>query len=95
MPSKSRHSRRKHSFQGKKKKGRRSPPGVVTQRQADTQIDKPVALPKVAAPSASAPTPMPLLTAVRYPYILTELRRIGILAGIMLVILVVLALVLS
>ena len=94
MPGKSRHDRRKHSFQGKKKKGRRSPPGVVAQRQADIQIDKPVVPPRVAAPSASAPTPPPVLTAVRYPYILTELRRIGILAGIMLVILV-LALVLS
>ncbi len=96
MPGKSRHDRRKHSFQGKKKKGRRSPPGVVARRQeADIQIDKPVAPPKVAAPSARAPTLTPVLTAVRYPYILTELRRIGILAGIMLVILVVLALILS
>ena len=95
MPSKSRHGRRKRFLQGKKREGRRSPPGVVAQRQADTQIDKPVAPPKVAAPSASAPTPMPVLTPVRYPYILTELRRIGILAGIMLVILVVLVLVLS
>ena len=95
MPGKSRHGRRKRSFQGKKKKGRRGPPGVVAQRQADIQIDKPVAPPKVVAPSARAPTPMPVLTAVRYPYILTELRRIGILAGIMLVILVVLVLVLS
>jgi len=113
MPGKSRHDRRKHSFQGKKKKGRRSPPGVVAQqqavtethkpvappgvvaqRQAVTETHKPVAPPRVAAPSASAPTPPPVLTAVRYPYILTELRRIGILAGIMLVILV-LALVLS
>ena len=95
MPSKSRHSRRKRSFQGKKKKGRRSPPGVVAQRQADIQIDKPVAPPRVVTPSARAPTPMPVLTAVRYPYILTELRRIGILAGILLAILVVLVLVLS
>ncbi len=95
MPGKSRHGRRKHSFQGKKKKGRRGPPGVVTQRQADIQIDKPVAPPRVVAPSARAPTPMPVLTAIRYPYILTELRRIGILAGIMLAILVVLVLVLS
>ncbi len=95
MPGKSRHDRRKHSFQGKKKKGRRSPPGVVARRQADIQIDKPVAPPEVAAPSASAPTPMPVLTAVRHPYILTELRRIGILAGIMLVILIVLVLVLA
>jgi len=95
MPGKSRHGRRKHSFQGKKKKGRRSPPGVVAQRQADVQIDKPVAPPIVAAPSASVPTPMPVLTSVRHPYILTELRRIGILAGVMLAILVVLVLVLS
>lgn len=95
MPGKSRHGRRKHSFQGKKKKGRRSLPGVVAQRQAATQTYKPVVPPRVAAPSASTPTPMPVLTAVRYPYILKELRRIGILAGIMLVILVVLALVLS
>ncbi len=95
MPSKSRHGRRKRSFQGKKKKSRRSPPGVVVQRQTDIQIDKPVAPPRVVAPSASVPAPMPVLTAVRYPYILTELRRVGILAGIILVILVVLVLVLS
>ncbi len=95
MPGKSRHDRRKRSFQGKKKKGRRSPPGVVAQRQADIQTDKPVAPPRVAAPLTSAPAPRSVLTAVRYPYILTELRRIGILAGIMLVILVVLVLVLS
>ena len=95
MPGKSRHGRRKRSFQGKKKKGRRSPLGVVAQRQADIQIDKPVAPPKVVAPSVNAPTQMPVLAAVRHPYILTELRRIGILAGIMLVILVVLVLVLS
>jgi hypothetical protein len=95
MPGKSRHDRRKHSFQGKKKKGRRNPPGVVAQRQAGIQIDKPVAPPIVAAPSVSAPTPMPVLTAVWHPYILSELRRIGILAGIILAILVVLVLVLS
>ena len=95
MPGKSRHGKRKHSFQGKKKKGRRSPQVVVAQRQAAIQIDKPVAPPGVVAPSASAPTPMPMLTAVRHPYILAELRRIGILAGILLAILVVLALVLS
>ncbi len=95
MPGKSRHDRRKHSSQGKKRKGRRNPPGVVAQRQAAIQIDKPVVPPRVAAPSAGAPTPMPVLTAIQHPYILTELRRIGILAGVILAILVVLALVLS
>jgi len=95
MPGKSQRSRRKYSSQSKKKKGRRSPPDVVGQRQADTQIDKPVAPPKMAAPSVTTPTPMPVLTPVRYPYVLTELRKIGILAGIILIILVVLALVFS
>ncbi len=95
MPGESRRDRKKRSFQSKKKQGRRSLSGVVTQRQADIQIDKPVAPPKVVTPSAGAPTPTPVLTTVRYPYILTELRRIGILAGIILAILVVLVLVLS
>jgi len=95
MPSKSRHGRRKYSFQDKKKKGRRSSPGVVIQQQAAPQIDKPVAPPRVAAPLIRKPTQMPTPIAARYPYIFAELREIGILAGIMLVILVVLALVLS
>ncbi len=95
MSGKSQRSRRKHSFQGKKKKGRRSPSGVVVQGQAGIQIDKPVAPPRVTAPAVSTPTPIPVLTPLRYPYILTELRRTGILAGVMLAILVVLALVLS
>ena len=95
MPSKSRHGKRKHSFQDKKKKDMRSSPGVVVQQQAALQIDKPVASPRVAAPSTRKPTQMPTMIAAQYPYIFAELREIGILAGIMLVILVVLALVLS
>ncbi len=95
MPGKSQRSRRKHSFPGKKKKGRRSPAGVVAQQQAGIQIDKPVALPRVVLPAVSTPAPLSVLTPLRHPYILTELRRTGILAGIMLVILVVLALVFS
>jgi len=95
MPSKSRYRRGKHPPRSKRKKGKQRFSAAVIQQQAVTETPKPVAPPKVVAPSASAPTPMPVLTAVRYPYILTELRRIGILAGIMLVILVVLALVLS
>jgi len=45
---------------------------------------------KVAAPSVKEPTP----AVARFPQISNELRRIGMLAGIMLVTLVVLALVL-
>ena len=72
MPSKSRHGRRKRSSQSKKRKGGRSPLGEAAQRQPDTQTDKLVVPPRVTAPSARAPTPTPVLTAVRYPYILTE-----------------------
>ena len=85
MPGKSRHSRRK-LHRRKRRKSTLAPPAMATQQQVVTQPDKPVAPPKVAAPSAGMPT----LALARYPYVVTELRRIGILAGIILVILVVL-----
>ncbi len=88
MSGKSRHGKRKHAFQAKKKKSGQSPAAIVVQQQPVSQTDEPV------APSVSVPAPPPTQTASQYPYALTELRGIGILAGIMLVILVVLALVL-
>jgi len=90
MPSKSRHGRRKLHRSKKRRKGTPISPAMAAQQQVVAQPDKSVVPPKVAAPSAGAPT----LTLARYPYIVTELRRIGILAGIILVILVVLFLVL-
>ena len=95
MSGKSRHGRGKHSFQSKKGKGKRSPSTVVAQRQAVAQTYEPAAPPKVTTSPVSVPTSKPTLAAIRYPYIVTELRNIGILAGIILVILVVLALVLA
>ena len=90
MPGKSRRSRRKLA-RSKKKKGMPISPAMLTHQREVAQPDKPVAPPKAAIPSAGVPT----LASVRYPYVATELQRIGILAGIMLVILVVLFLVLS
>jgi len=90
MPGKSRHRRGKHSFQSKKGRGRPSPPVIVTPQQATIPADESVSPPEVSRKSVPA-TP----TAVQYPYVLTELRRIGILAGIMVAILIILALVLS
>ena len=87
MPGKSRRGRGKHSARSKKKRGALA--GVAQQRVA-TETYKPAA----PAVPASSPTPIVIPTGARYPYIVTELRRIGILAGIMLAILVVLALVL-
>jgi len=83
MPGKSRHGRGKRSFHGKKEKSRGTAP--VTLRQPET--GKPV-VPAVTAPAATG-------IDTQYPHTLIELRRIGILTGIMLTILVVLALVLS
>ena len=84
MASKSRRSR------GKKKKQRRQISTTTITQQAVTQTYEPAALSKVAAPSVKETTP----TVARYPYISTELRRIGILAGIMLTVLIILSLVL-
>ena len=94
MPSKSRRKRDKHSIQSKKKGGP-SRLSVPAQQPAATQTHEPVSSPDVSAPSIRVAVPKTKPIAVRYPYIATELRTIGILAGIMLVVLVVLALVLS
>ena len=89
MPGKSAHNRKKQSLQSKKKKNRRSPLGVVVQQQHDVQIDKPVTPPRVVAPTVTAPV------LLQHLYVFTELRRISILAGIILVILVALVLLLT
>ena len=93
MPGKSRHKKGKHLPQSKKKKSRQrfSPP--VVQHQAVAQTREPVSRPSVAAPSVSVLTPVAKLAVARYPHMATELRTSGILAGIGLIILVVLALV--
>ncbi len=94
MTGKSRHGKGKRSPQGKRRKGRQRFSATVTQQPAVVQTREPVPRLTVPAPSASVSTPMAKLATVRYPYIAAELRTIGILAGIMLVILAVLALVL-
>jgi len=92
MPSKSRHRKGKYSTQSKRKKGRLSHPTVAAQQQAVAQAhEEPAPRSNVPAPPASVPTSMVKQAAVRHPYIARELRTIGILAVIMLVILIVLA----
>ncbi len=91
MPSKSRHGRGKHSAQSKKGKSRQDFSVSGAQRQATAQNYEPVS--PAPTPSAKVLTPRPKLTPLQYPYIATELRRIAIVAGIMLAVLVVLSLV--
>ncbi len=89
MPSKSRRGRGKHSLQSKKRQGDLA--GVAQQRVVTDKL----AVPGVPASSPGVSAPIATLTGARYSHVAAELRRIGILAGIMLAILVVLALVLS
>ena len=95
MPGKSRRGRGKRSPQGKKRGKSRQLSATATQQPAVAQTHEPVPRPVVSAPPASLPAPTAKPATVRYPYIATELRTIGILAGVMLIILVVLAFVLS
>ena len=88
MPGKSRRGRGKHVPHGKRKKGRRASPPVASQQQAISAAPMP-------APSTSVPAPAATPIEAHYPYMIPELRRIGILTGIMVVTLVVLALVFS
>ena len=102
MPGKSRYAKGKHPSRTKKEKSRRR---VDLERQGSSATDaqqsavaetyQPVSQPRAPAPQTTRPNPMATLTAARYPFIATELRRIGILAGIMLAVLIVLALALS
>jgi len=94
VSGKLRHQRGKHIVQAKKKKGRRSPLAVVSQQKEVAQTDKPdVTPPKVAASSPGAVTAAP--NVIGHHELIIEMRRIGILAGIMLAALILLALVLG
>jgi hypothetical protein len=86
MPSKSRHNRGKHSFQNKKK-GKQITPVAVAQEQTTSPAEPKATPTRITTPRPSAPT----TATASHPHITAELRRIGILAGIMLAVLVVLA----
>ena len=95
MPDKSRRRRGTPSVQSKKKKNRLSRSTTLAPQPAVAQTGEPAAKPSVSVPSVNMPATVVKPIVVRYPYIAAELRTIGILAGIMLVVLVVLALLLA
>ena len=84
MPSKS--GRGKRSARSKKRKFGQDFSVTGAQRQAIAQNHEPVS--QAPTPSVKVLTPKPTLPPVRHPYIAIELRRIAILAGIMLAVLV-------
>ncbi|MFC1982364.1 hypothetical protein ACFLV5_01030 [Chloroflexota bacterium] len=95
MPDKPRHDRRKHHPQSRKSKAKQRSAEAIAHPPVAAQPHKPAVHTGMPAPSAGVPTTPTASPVARYPYITTELRRIGILAGIMLGILIVLALLLS
>jgi hypothetical protein len=94
MPGKSRHGKGKHYSKKSKVLRRQGTAAAMPQATASMpEIPKQatsVATPLVKAAVASGKTATNL-----YPYITSELRRIAILAGIIIVILIVLSIVLS
>jgi len=93
MP-KSRRRRGRHLPRSKRFKGRKGGLAPVAQPSAVSQRYEPAPQASMPPPPAKVPTPKAKVTVAQPPNVATELRRIGILSGIILVILIVLALVL-
>lgn len=94
MPGKSRHAKGKHPHHSKKSKIKQRQATMSFQQHVTAEAPKQKIYVDKSSPTAVTASPVKVRTAL-YPYITGELRRIGILAVIILVILIVLALVLS
>lgn len=87
MSGKSRHNRAKHISKSKKKQ-----PSQAVSRPKPEMVVKPPDAFAPASPPRRPPAPEPV-AVLHHPHITRELRRIGVLAGIMLAVLVILAVV--
>jgi len=98
MPGKSRHGKGKHYNYSKKSKAmrRQAGPAVTAATVNTSQVaGQPALAPAAPLPKAAAVAPAARVAGNPYPYISSELRRIAVLAGIIVVILVVLSIVLK
>ena len=94
MADKSQHGRG-HPARSKKAKAKQRSAVMPSGQGVVAQMPKQAVSPSISAPPASKRILPTASRTTRYPYITAELKRIGIVAGIILAILVVLALVLS
>ena len=92
MPSKSRRRKGKPATQSGKKRVEANRPSPPVPPPAVTQADESVSSPKLPVPEVAVPTIKAEPVTVSYPFITAELRSIGVLAAIMLVVLAVLTL---
>ncbi len=95
MTGKSQRHKGKHSAHSKKSKAIERSNAPAPHQPIVTQISRPVVTPDVSSRRAAKTASLTASKTVRYPFITAELKRIGILAGIIVAILIVLALVLS
>jgi len=94
MSGKSQHGKGKHPPQSKKGKAIQRAAAMAAQPRVVSQIPEPAAPTSVTTPAKKVPAAVSR-SAQGYSYVTAELRRISILAGIIIIILIVLALVLS
>lgn len=91
MPGKSKHKRgKRYQPHSKKGKSRRHFEAPVAQPSTVTEVAEHVPQPSISAPPVSTSRPSVKPVAVRHPFIATELRTIGIMAGLIVAILTVL-----
>ena len=95
MPGKSQRGRGSHLSRSKRKKGGKGFSAPVVQPSAGAQESEPAPRADIYTPPAKTPTPRAKVTTAQHTNITAELRRIGIVGGIMLVILVAAALIFS
>ncbi len=100
MPGKSKHRKKKYPVQSKQGNSRPGQPTAFTPPPAMTQNNQPAVLsglpaspPRVATLTAKTTAGQHSLINTPYVNVTTELRTIGILTGVMLIILIVLGLV--
>jgi hypothetical protein len=94
MPGKSRHGKGKHHQHSKKNRAKQRYSATVPQPHMVTGNPAPATTMSMP-PAAKAPVSPTPSGAPKYPYITSEIKRIGILAAIILVILILLARILS
>ena len=90
MPGKSRRHRGQLTPPGKKKRSRRSPQVMAFQPKEPVPVKEPAAAPARVAPSLPN-VPASTASTFKHSELSRELRRIGIVAGVMLIALILLA----
>ena len=95
MPGKSRHGKGKHYSRKSKTMMRQETAPAVSPASATAPEAHRAMTPVISAPAPRAAVSIAKATGNPYPFIASELRRIGILAGVIIVILVVLSIILT